>query len=180
MHKGHYWVRQAEQSLTSWDETIVLRREEKKCLHLSEHKERYQKKQDYVRENNQNTEKRHQPAAGAYCSCCISPLAQQASAFFSRTSTDRKQMRGNYNGIKRERKKKDSSVNAQNLFWGFGNLIPRLTFFMPLDFINGRKITVTDYKDCKNSFCIPVEVPFFQRCSGISGTSTGGPTNKGT
>lgn len=91
-------------------------------------------------------------------------------------------MKGNYNGIKRERKKKrkDSSANARNLFWGFGNLIPRLTFFVPLDFINGRKITVTDYKDDKNSFCIPVEVLLFQQRSRISGASTGGPTNKGT
>lgn len=136
------------------------------------------KQWDCVRENDQNTEKRRQHPAAVCCSCCISPLAQQASAFFSHTSTDRKQMRGNYNGIRRKRKKKESSVNVGNLFWGFDNLIPRLTFFMPLDFINGRKITVTDCKDCKNSFCIPVEVLHFQWLSRISGSSTGGLTQQ--
>lgn len=59
----------------------------------------------------------------------------KASAYLSHTLTGRKQMRGNYNNV-RER------FLAWNSFWGFGNLIPWLTFYMPLDFVSGRKITV--------------------------------------
>lgn len=44
--------------------------------------------------------------------------------------------------IKMQASGKDSLVSAWNLFWGSGNLIPRLTFCVPLDFVNGKKITL--------------------------------------
>lgn len=73
---------------------------------------------------------RDQPAAAACCPCRVSPLAGPASAYFSHTVTERKQMRGNYKSIRKR-------------FLGSGALvISRLTFCVPLDFINGIKITV--------------------------------------
>lgn len=71
--------------------------------------------------------------------CAVSPLARELAAYFSYTFTERKQMRGR---IKMQASEKDSLVGAWNLFCGSGNLIPRLAFCVPLDFVNGKKITL--------------------------------------
>lgn len=71
--------------------------------------------------------------------CAVSPLARELAAYFSYTFTEWKQIRGR---IKMQASEKDSLVSAWNLFCGSGNLIPRLTFCVPLDFVNGKKITL--------------------------------------
>lgn len=62
------------------------------------------------------------PTAAVCRFCGVSPLAREASAYFSHTFTERKQMRGRSEILKAS--EEDSFVHAGNLLCGSGNLIP--------------------------------------------------------